>query len=111
MQRLVILFFFMICLSGQIYPQTDLYLHPPVTFINEYPDIDGVIDSQLTRLPQRHFNSSVLKTNAENPENPMNYRLGYGTDFLYIHIEVEADSIIRQEDGYRNGDGFMLSLT
>ena len=111
MKRLFILFLLVVCMGAQVLAQSHLYLQNPVTFIKDYPRIDGVLDSQLTQLPRRQFDDDILKSNEENHIHPVNYRLGYGTDFLYLYIEVEANSVIIRENGYRNGDGFMLSLT
>lgn len=111
MKQLSILYLILICTSGQVFSQNNLHMQNPVSFINDYPHIDGSPDSQLTRMPIRKFDADILKSRVENPEHPINYRLGYGTDFLYLYIEVEADSVIIREDGYRNGDGFIMSLS
>jgi predicted esterase len=81
----------------------------PIPFLEKAPEINGIIDS-TKKLPPREFNY-LFKMNPENPVTNMNYRLAYGTDFFYVFIEVDTDTIICRDRGYQNGDGFLLLLT
>lgn len=86
-------------------------LSPEISFLAECPLIDGVLDENLKDvLPERdfefRFNLNMFKGSAGS-----NYRMAYGTCFLYLFIEAEADSFICRDRGYQNGDGFILTLT
>ena len=85
-------------------------LSPEITFVAEYPVIDGVLDENLKDiLPKREFeykfNINLFKGSAGS-----NYRLAYGTDFIYLFTEAEADSFICRDRGYQNGDGLIFTL-
>ncbi len=84
-------------------------LEPEVTFLAQAPQIDGILDSQLSALPVRNFNY-CYKLGPKNLDIPVHYRLAYGTEFFYVCIEVETDEIIYRDRGYQNGDGFGLVL-
>jgi len=84
-------------------------LEPAVTFLAAAPTIDGVLDGHLDHLPQREF-SVVRKEDSDNPSIPASYRLAYGTDFLYVYVEAEAERLVFRDRAYQNGDGFALVL-
>ena len=42
--------------------------------------------------------------------NPITYRVAYGTEFLYVYIEAEADHLTYRDRAFQNGDGFLLLL-
>jgi predicted esterase len=82
---------------------------PAVNFLPAPPVIDGVLDAGLRALPARRF--PVLdKDDPRNVAPAVTWRVAYGTDFLYLFIEVAADRAIVRDRGYQNGDGFHLVL-
>ncbi len=83
---------------------------PPVTYISQAPQIDGVLDPTLKDLPVRHF-TRVSKSSSDNPDIQLSYRLAYGAHFLYVYIEAEADGLTYRDRAYQNGDGFTVVLT
>jgi predicted esterase len=87
------------------------FLQPEINFLAQEPIIDGVLDVQLSKLPKRKFNF-IAKDNPQNPAPvEINYRLAYGTHFLYLYIEVDTDSFICRDRGFQNGDGFTVAIT
>jgi hypothetical protein len=42
------------------------------------------------------------------PGAPVEFRLAYGTHFLYMYIAAEVESLTCRDRGYQNGDGFHL---
>lgn len=84
-------------------------LKPAVDFLPREPIIDGRLDGELQGLPLRSF-SFLYKPNPAVPDTAGNYRLAYGTEFLYVFIEVQAERVICRDRGYQNGDGFILTL-
>ncbi len=83
-------------------------LTPEVDFLSETPVIDGILDDNLKYLPVREF--IAIEKDDSDSLIPVNYRLGYGTDFLYLYIEAEADSIIFRDRAYQHGDGFHMVI-
>ena len=88
-----------------------LTLSPKITFLQQQPVVDGQLDENLEEiLPKRKFdfkfNVNIFKGSAGS-----NYRLAYGTDFIYLYLEAKADSFICRDRGYQNGDGFILTLS
>ncbi len=88
-----------------------LTLSPKITFLQKQPVVDGLLDNDLEDLlPQRKFdfkfNVNIFKGTAAS-----NYRLAYGTGFIYLYLEAKADSFICRDRGYQNGDGFILTLS
>lgn len=85
-------------------------LGPAVTFLAEAPAIDGRLDENLRRLPERKL-GTVQKSHPDNPVREVGYRLAYGTDFLYLYIEVDQPALAARDRGYQNGDGCHLVLS
>ncbi len=86
-------------------------LQPEINFLAQEPIIDGILDTKLSKLPKRKFNF-IAKDNPQNPAPvEINYRLAYGTHFLYLYIEVGSDSFICRDRGFQNGDGFTVAIT
>lgn len=83
---------------------------PPVTFLEHTPEIDGQLDLGLRIIPEREF-SRIIGTNDRSRAADATYRLAYGAEFLYVYIEIEADTIISRDRAYQNGDGFHLAIT
>ena len=86
-------------------------LSPKITFLSKPPVIDGLLDENLKDiLPKREFeykfNINLFKGSAGS-----NYRLAYGTEYIYLFTEAEADSFICRNRGYQNGDGFIFTLS
>jgi hypothetical protein len=86
-------------------------LSPEITFLGKQPVVDGLLDEDLKELlPNRkydfRFNLNMFKGSARS-----NYRLAYGTDFIYLYLEAKADSFICRDRGYQNGDGFILTIS
>ncbi|MBU1627774.1 prolyl oligopeptidase family serine peptidase [bacterium] len=80
-----------------------------VTFLGSPPVVDGILDSELINLTIRTFNKT-WKSDNNNSDINISYRLAYGTSFLYLFIEVETDRIICRDRGAQFGDGFNLVL-
>ncbi|MBU8893802.1 MAG: hypothetical protein KOO66_13565, partial [Bacteroidales bacterium] len=82
---------------------------PEVNYIQNIPNIDGILDENLQSLPVRKlkkkFDISLL-----NNLKKANYRIAYTVDYLYIYVEGQADSLICRDRGYQNGDGFIFLL-
>ncbi|MBD3290452.1 prolyl oligopeptidase family serine peptidase, partial [candidate division KSB1 bacterium] len=78
-------------------------------FLPEAPVIDGMLDRSLQKLPRCTF-TEIWKSDPKNPLINKEYCIAYGASFLYLYIEVEADSFICRDRGYQNGDGFILVL-
>jgi len=95
--------------ESKILPETLPVIEPEVAFLQQPPKIDGMLDPELSSLPVRKFNYNY-KLDPGNPDFPVQYRLAYGAQFLYVYIEVETDRIIYRDRGYQNGDGFGLVL-
>jgi len=85
-----------------------LHQAQPLDFLGEWPVIDGRPDSGII-LHERLF-SFTEKSDSSIPDCKITYRLGYGTSFLYLYIDVWADSLVRRDRAYQNGDGFQLVL-
>ncbi len=83
---------------------------PPVTFIEHPPEIDGKLDLGLRIIPEREFGRTI-STDDRSRAADAAYRLAYGAEFLYLYIEVEADTIISRDRAYQNGDGFHIAIT
>jgi predicted esterase len=84
-------------------------LDPPIAFLEKEPAVDGRLDEELSGLARRSF-AVLAKMNPANPDTQADYRLGYGSDFLYLFVEVEAEQLVCRDRGYQNGDGFILVL-
>ncbi len=78
-----------------------------VVFLTQKPKIDGILDRRLTTLPIERFSGN----DNEIIDGAGYYRMAYSADFLYLYIELAADSVIFRDRGYQNGDGFLLVLT
>lgn len=78
-----------------------------IRFLQTPPKIDGIEDEEIKSLNKRHFN--VVENNGgETDSIAVTYKTAYGTEFFYIYIEVESDSVIYRDRGYQNGDGLHL---
>ncbi len=85
-------------------------LEPAVTYLAKAPEIDGRLDEALRSLPLRRF-PILEKSRVSNPVREAGYRLAYGTEFLYVFIEVDKPAWTARDRGYQNGDGCHLVLT
>ena len=83
---------------------------PAVTFLAKAPSIDGRLDEGLRGLPVRRF-GVVQKSREDNPVREVGYRLAYGTEFLYLYIEIDQPALAARDRGYQNGDGCHLVLS
>jgi predicted esterase len=83
---------------------------PEIDFLKEEPLIDGILDSSLFDLPERQFTFHVKGYSTGSELNKTSYRLAYGTNFLYLYIEIDIDTIICRDRGYQNGDGFTFTI-
>jgi predicted esterase len=84
-------------------------LQPPIPFLSHAPVIDGVLTPDKAQLPARRF-THTFKMDPGNPDFDLCYRLAYGTDYLYLYIQVDAETFICRDRGFQNGDGFVLTL-
>lgn len=70
--------------------------------------IDGFPDEGLSALKWQNF--SVAKTNKQNKDFTLRYKMGYNHNYLYLLIETSSDTIIYRDRAYQNGDGFHLVI-
>jgi len=84
-------------------------LQPAVDFLEREPAIDGRLDVELQGLARRSF-AVLVKMNPANADTKADYRLAYGSDFLYLYIDLQAEQLVCRDRGYQNGDGFILLL-
>ena len=111
MRKVLLIFLVLIILSFyEIWASESKYLSGNVTFLHAQPVIDGILDEDLNHLLKREF-IYTEKSSKNNPVVKIHYRLGYGTKFFYIYIEVEQGKLNVRDRGYQNGDGFHLALT
>jgi len=103
MKSIIVLLFL---LNTILFAQTGVVQNlKDIDFLKVPPLIDGVAD--FNKSGKEYFNF-VEKNNDNNPMCKISYRLAYGTDFFYIFLEVESDTIIYRDRGYQNGDGLHL---
>ncbi|MFH0736696.1 MAG: prolyl oligopeptidase family serine peptidase [bacterium] len=88
--------------------KTPNILEPEITFLQEKPIIDGVLDKSLENLPIRMF-ETIWKIKKDSLVK-VNYKLAYGTGFFYVYIEAEAEKLTFRDRAYQNGDGFILLI-
>lgn len=79
-----------------------------INFLSKAPVIDGVLDESLQSLPLRKFTYISRIQNDVTPT--VTYRIGYGTEFLYVYIKAEAKQLTYRDRAYQNGDGFLLLI-
>lgn len=82
---------------------------PEITFWTAAPAITGLLDEAKSALPVRRF-PHVMKLNPASTAVEASYRLAYGTDFLYVLIQIEKTPIVCRDRGYQHGDGMLLAL-
>jgi len=85
-------------------------LTPAVRFLSTPPHMDGKLDPQLHDLASRPF-TRVWKSDPDNPDVPCHYRLAYGTDFFYVYVEADAESLTYRDRAFQNGDGFSMLIS
>jgi predicted esterase len=79
-----------------------------VNFISQLPVIDGTLDKEIESLPARQFR--LISRYNNQTAVPVTYRLAYGTEFLYVYIEADAEHLTFRDRAYQNGDGFILLI-
>jgi predicted esterase len=84
-------------------------LQPPIPFLTHALAIDGFLTPEKARLPARRF-AHTFKMDPGNPDFDLSYRLAYGADYLYLYIQVDAETVTCRDRGFQNGDGFVLTL-
>lgn len=65
---------------------------------------EEISESNLKPFPDVHKSDDSLSDSLAR------YFLGYTSKNLYIYIETFADSIVRRDRAYQNGDGFHLTI-
>ena len=106
--KVVILLLAIVIFPNSLTAQT-VFLEREVNYLSGIPKIDGELDSNLNNIQPREF-PVKLKTNDNNPDIRVTYRLAYGADFFYVYIEAEGDKLIYRDRAYQNGDGFHMVL-
>jgi predicted esterase len=81
----------------------------PVAFLTNAPVIDGVLDNNLRSLPARPLAAGIEEPDAVRAMSPT-YRLAYGSQFLYLYIELRDAGPVFRDRAYQNGDGFQLVI-
>lgn len=85
-------------------------LEPEVGYIGDAPEIDGRLDDRLAELlPVRAF-THYRKRDESNPTTEASFRIGYGSSFLYLYVEAEAESLTYRDRAYQFGDGFSMVI-
>ncbi|MFA4853457.1 MAG: prolyl oligopeptidase family serine peptidase [Bacteroidales bacterium] len=79
-----------------------------IPFFETPPIIDGLPDEGLNALKWQNF--SVAKTNEQNKDFTIRYKMAYNHTYLYLLIESSSDTIIYRDRAYQNGDGFHLVI-
>ncbi len=79
-----------------------------ITFLENAPVIDGKLDENLNYLPLRNFCLGFKK--KDDKLIPINFRMAYGTSFLYVYVEAEAPNLTYRDRAYQNGDGFVVTI-
>ncbi|MBZ5498853.1 MAG: hypothetical protein LAP85_20850 [Acidobacteriia bacterium] len=94
--------------SGNQFPVVKLNEVPrelaPVDFLAQAPVIDGVLDPGLRGLPRRAFSQVDLFDTAEKPVDAQ-YRLAYGTQFLYVYVEARGNQLTYNDRAYQRTIG------
>ncbi|MEI8202597.1 MAG: alpha/beta hydrolase-fold protein [Bacteroidota bacterium] len=106
MKRIITTLFCIFSMFFSLMAQTNL---PEITFLETPPEVDGVLDNNLSNLPVREF-VKVDKSDKTNPDIKATYRLAYTRDYLYVYVEAETDKLCMRDLGYQNGDGITLLL-
>lgn len=65
---------------------------------------DKIVPGKLTKFDY------ITKSSDSLPEINASYFLGYNSEYLFVYIEADGDSIITRDRGYQNGDGFHLTI-
>ena len=81
---------------------------PEVTFLEDPPVIDGLLDKNLESLPVRFF--ALVHKRKNDKLAPIGFRMAYGLDFFYLYIEAEAEHMTYSDRAYQNGDGFWMHI-
>lgn len=79
-----------------------------VTFLQDTPVIDGLLDKNLKSLPVRLF--PLVYKRKNDKLSPVSFRMAYGMNFFYLYIEAEAEHLTFTDRAWRNGDGFVLLI-
>jgi len=82
---------------------------PGIPYLETEPVIDGLPDEQLNVQSWKDF-AQIEKSDEQNPDCPVRYKMGYTYSHLYLLIESASDSIIYRDRAYQNGDGFHLVI-
>ena len=102
-------FFLFSIYINKSYSQQENDIAKEITFLQNTPVIDGVLDDNLKNLSERKF-SYIEKSDDKIPTVPAEYRIAYGMEFLYLYIEYKSDSLTNRDRAYQNGDGFHLVI-
>jgi predicted esterase len=86
----------------------DKAVRAEVNFLENTPVIDGKLDENLSYLPVRYF--CLASKNKGDKLTPINFRIAYGTSFLYVYIEADAPNLTYRDRAYQNGDGFVVTI-
>ena len=82
-----------------------------VSFMESAPEIDGIPDPEVISLsaitldPEGKGSGSMQGSGMQ-----ADFRLAYGTSFLYIYAEIASDSLVFRDRGYQNGDGMLVVI-
>ena len=106
--KLLLLIVGLCCFSTSIKAQTET-LREEVDYLSKAPNIDGELDDHLAFIKARKF-PVKYKSDDENPDVKVTYRLAYGTNFFYVYIEVDAQKLVYRDRAFQNGDGFHMVL-
>lgn len=80
-----------------------------IPFFENPPIIDGLPDNLPKAAEWRNF-SRIEKSNEQNKDYNVRYKIGYNYAYLYLLIESNSDSIIIRDRAYQNGDGFHMVI-
>ena len=80
-----------------------------IRYFSKIPVIDGKPDEFTKSLPIYSF--SLIEGTSENlPQPKADYKIAYNSEFLYLLVTVDSDSVTFRDRAYQNGDGFHMVI-
>lgn len=80
-----------------------------IPFFENTPASNRHAEKDWNAVKWRNF-SRVEKTNEQNKDFVVRYKIAYNYLYLYLLLETNSDSIIHRDRAYQNGDGFHMVI-